>query len=52
MGLRAAAAEDVRDALAQITQGLEDATTSQYVLRVKSFLGYATNWATCRSTRA
>jgi integrase/recombinase XerD len=40
MGLRAAAVEDVRDALAQITQGLGDATTSQYVLRVKSFLGY------------
>jgi integrase/recombinase XerD len=40
IGLRAAAVEDVRDALAQITQGLGDATTSQYVLRVKSFLGY------------
>jgi integrase/recombinase XerD len=40
MGLRAATVEDVRDALAKITQGLGDATTSQYVLRVKSFLGY------------
>jgi integrase/recombinase XerD len=41
MGLRAAAVEDVRDALAKLTQGVADTTARQYVLRVKSLLGYA-----------
>lgn len=41
MGLRAAAVEDVRDALARITAGLSEATARQYVLRAKSLLGYA-----------
>jgi site-specific recombinase XerD len=40
MGLRAAAVEDVRDALATITDGMTGATASQYVLRVKSLLTY------------
>jgi site-specific recombinase XerD len=40
MGLRAAAVEDVRDALAKITEGMGSTTVSQYVLRVKSFLTY------------
>jgi integrase/recombinase XerD len=39
--LRTATVEDVRDALAKITEGLSDATASQYVLRVKSLLTYA-----------
>jgi integrase/recombinase XerD len=41
MGLRAAKVEDVRDALAKITDRLADATAAQYVLRMKSLLGYA-----------
>jgi integrase/recombinase XerD len=40
-GLRAATVEDVRNALARITQGVTEATGRQYVLRVKSLLGYA-----------
>lgn len=40
VGLREATVEDVRDALAQITDGKSDATTRQYVLRVKSLLSY------------
>ena len=41
MGLRAGTVEDVRDAVAKITKGLSDASARQYVLRVKSLLGYA-----------
>jgi site-specific recombinase XerD len=41
MGLRAATVEDVRDALARITQGMAESSARQYVLRVKSLLGYA-----------
>jgi integrase/recombinase XerD len=41
MGLRSAAVEDVRAALAKVTHGVGDATARQYVLRVKSLLGYA-----------
>jgi integrase/recombinase XerD len=40
-GLRAATVEDVRDALATITDGAGDATAQQYVLRIKSLLSYA-----------
>jgi site-specific recombinase XerD len=40
-GLRAATVEDVRDALAAITQGMAESSARQYVLRVKSLLGYA-----------
>jgi len=40
-GLRAATVEDVRDALGRITQGVAETTGRQYVLRVKSLLGYA-----------
>jgi integrase/recombinase XerD len=40
-GIRAASIEDVRDALARITQGVASTTARQYVLRVKSLLGYA-----------
>jgi integrase/recombinase XerD len=40
IGLRKATVEDVREALAQITEGLADATAQQYVLRVKSLLSY------------
>jgi site-specific recombinase XerD len=39
--LRAATVEDVRDALARITAGVAETTGRQYVLRVKSLLGYA-----------
>ena len=39
-GIRKAPVEDVRDALATITEGLSDSTTQQYVLRVKSLLSY------------
>jgi integrase/recombinase XerD len=39
--LRGAAVEDVRTALAKITQDVADTTARQYVLRVKSLLGYA-----------
>src|SRR5262245_36612334 len=41
MGLRRATVEDVRDALARVTTGLAQASALQYVLRVKSLLGYA-----------
>jgi integrase/recombinase XerD len=41
MGLRAAMVEDVREALDTVSGGLSDATARQYVLRVKSLLGYA-----------
>jgi integrase/recombinase XerD len=41
MGLRASTVEDVRDALAKVTHGLAETTTRQYVLRMKSLLGYA-----------
>src|SRR6516225_3513448 len=40
-GMRAAKVEDVRDALEAISGGLSDATARQYVLRIKSLLGYA-----------
>jgi site-specific recombinase XerD len=39
-GIRRAKVEDVRQALAQITEGLSAATAQQYVLRVKSLLSY------------
>jgi site-specific recombinase XerD len=39
-GIRKATVEDVREALAKITEGLSDATAQQYVLRVKSLLSY------------
>lgn len=39
--LRRATVEDVRDALAGVTAGLAEASARQYVLRVKSLLGYA-----------
>jgi integrase/recombinase XerD len=39
--LRRATVEDVRAALAQVTSGTAETTARQYVLRVKSFLGYA-----------
>jgi integrase/recombinase XerD len=41
LGLRAATVEDVRDALTRISAGLSEASARQYVLRVKSLLGYA-----------
>jgi integrase/recombinase XerD len=41
LGLRAATVEDVRDALGKVTHGLAEATARQYVLRIKSLLGYA-----------
>jgi integrase/recombinase XerD len=41
MGLRAATIEDVRDALTTMTKGLAETSARQYVLRVKSLLGYA-----------
>ena len=40
-GLRAATVEDTRDALGRITRDVSEATGRQYVLRVKSLLGYA-----------
>src|SRR5215471_957244 len=40
-GLRAATVEDTRDALDRITREVSEATGRQYVLRVKSLLGYA-----------
>jgi hypothetical protein len=40
-GLRAASVEDVRDALARIAARVAETTGRQYVLRVKSLLGYA-----------
>ena len=39
--LRSATVEDVREAMDAITAGLSDATTQQYLLRVKSLLSYA-----------
>jgi integrase/recombinase XerD len=39
--LRTATVEDVREAMDAITTGLSDATTQQYLLRVKSLLSYA-----------
>lgn len=39
-GIRTATVEDVREALAKITEFKSDATASQYVLRVKSLLSY------------
>src|SRR4249920_3158608 len=41
MGMRRATVEDVRDALSRVTVGLAEASARQYVLRVKSLLGYA-----------
>ena len=41
MGLRAATVEDVRDALATLTEGKSEGSVRQYVLRVKSLLSYA-----------
>jgi integrase/recombinase XerD len=38
--IRQATVEDVREALARITEGKSDATAQQYVLRVKSLLSY------------
>ncbi len=40
-GLRAATVEDVRDALTSMSAGLSEASARQYVLRIKSLLGYA-----------
>jgi len=40
-GLRAATVEDVRDALASMRADLSEASARQYVLRMKSLLGYA-----------
>ena len=40
VGIRKATVEDVREALAKITEGASDATAQQYVLRVKSLLSY------------
>ena len=40
-GLREATVEDVRDALNRLNRGRSEATARQYVLRIKSFLGYA-----------
>jgi integrase/recombinase XerD len=41
MGFRVGTVEDVRDALSRISAGLSDASARQYVLRIKSLLGYA-----------
>jgi hypothetical protein len=41
MGLRSAKVEDVRDALLKATAGVASTTRNQYVLPVKSLLGYA-----------
>jgi integrase/recombinase XerD len=40
-GLRAATVEDVRDALGSMSAGLSEVSARQYVLRIKSLLGYA-----------
>jgi integrase/recombinase XerD len=40
-GLRGATVEDVRDALGRVTAHVSEAAGRQYVLRVKSLLGYA-----------
>jgi hypothetical protein len=50
--LRTATVEDVREALAKITEGLSDATAQQYVLRVKSLSLTPTSLGTRPSTRA
>jgi hypothetical protein len=52
MGLRAASVVDVRDALATVVSWRSDATARQYVLRVKSLLGYASSSAIRFSTQA
>ena len=39
--MREATVEDVRDALRKVTTGLAESTARQYVLRIKSLLGYA-----------
>jgi integrase/recombinase XerD len=41
MGLRVATVEDVRDAMTRVTAGLKASSARQYVLRLKSLLGYA-----------
>ena len=41
MGLRAATVEDVRDAMTRVTAGIKPSSARQYVLRMKSLLGYA-----------
>ena len=41
MGLRVATVEDVRDAMTTVTAGLKASSARQYVLRMKSLLGYA-----------
>jgi integrase/recombinase XerD len=41
MGLRSASVEDVREALEKVTHGVGKTTRTQYVLCVKSLLGYA-----------
>jgi integrase/recombinase XerD len=41
MGIRAATVEDVREALEVITRHVSEAAGRQYVLRIKSLLGYA-----------
>ena len=41
MQLRRATVEDVRDTLGKVTTGLAESTARQYVLRIKSLLGYA-----------
>jgi site-specific recombinase XerD len=40
-GIRAATVEDVREALTRVAAGLAETTARQYVLRIKSLLGYA-----------
>ena len=40
-GMRVATVEDARDALTSMSAGLSEASARQYVLRVKSLLGYA-----------
>jgi integrase/recombinase XerD len=40
-GLRVATVEEVRDALARLTQGVAQSTGRQYYLRIKSLLSYA-----------
>jgi integrase/recombinase XerD len=40
-GLRAVTVQDVRDALTSMSAGLSEASARQYVLRIKSLLGYA-----------
>jgi hypothetical protein len=45
-GLRAGTMEDVRDALTSMSAGLSEASARQYVLRIKSLLGWATRPST------